>query len=254
MLTFKTNTSGLEAKLAKMGAASPKLADAAVAVAAEDMVRFMTSIAPRDTQRYARGWAMAGNAAGVGSFPVPPVIQSKIADKLESRLETQLARWTGRLEKQKGYVAYWNRLWQTRYGDKGRHDKWERDLLKKMAEADKKAAKMKLLVERAKEALEAFKKSGPEGALVIWGKGKDKVKNPLALSRLATVRDKAYGGTGKTFRAGGQVLVTLHNLEPHSSIVEKRERILARGLARVRSTGSKRMSKRFVDGLMKIGA
>lgn len=251
MIKFTTSTSGLDRLIARLDKAGPRAAEMAATAVASDVVGFMLTIAPRDTNRYARGWAQAGNKAGAGPFPLPPVIKSAYADKLAARLDTQLVRYQKMLDSQQRYFNYWDLLYQRRYVEKNRTGKWARDAQRKRDAVAKKLDRLKELVERAKAAVEMFDKGNVDGALVIWGKGAKQVKNPLAFSRQATVRDKIYGGDGRMFKADGRVFITIHNLEPHSSIIEKKHRVLARAMARARTTGLQRMSRKALAEIRK---
>ena len=236
------STLGLQHRLAGLNAITPAAGEVAVQLMAEEFVNHALSISPRDTNRYVRGWIEAGNKSGVGSWPLPPLIDSKFADKFAARLESQLASNESRMAAEQAAVKHWADLHQERYLSKGRTDKWERSLLKKKREAEARLAKVTALVERAREQVKKFH----AGAIVIWGK---KTKRAYSLSQLATVRENAYGGDGKVIKDGYQTFVLLHNLEAHATIVEKRWRVVARATGRLRAVGFKKASKAMVSAI-----
>ena len=245
MLTSGTNTAGFEAKLRALEEALPHAGEAANKVMGQEFVKHLSVMAPRDTNRYVRGWIEAGNKAGLTSSPLPPVVPSRSADRLAGRLERQLAEWEARLERARKVVLYWDALHQSRYVARGRSDKWEKNLLARKAEAEKRVEKLVVLVERAKAQVEAFEATGGSG-IVIWGR---KTKSQLAKGQLATVRERVYGGAGQFIRNGWNSLVRLHNLEGHATLVEKRYRVVARALAMVRATGARRARRDVVQAL-----
>jgi hypothetical protein len=242
VIKANVNTLGLQKRLAGLNATAPEAGEVAVKLMAEEFVSHALSISPRDTNRYVRGWVEAGNKSGVGSWPLPPLIDSKFADKLAVRLELQLAKNEGRQRQEQAAVKYWADLHEKRYLSQGRTDKWERSLLKKKRESEARLEKVTALVERAREQLKKYH----AGAIVIWGK---KTKREFSLGQLATVRESTYGGDGQVIKNGFQTLVLLHNLEAHASIVEKRWRVVARSGARMRAVGFKKASKAMVQAI-----
>jgi chromosome segregation ATPase len=249
MIRAKMDSSGFLRRVARIRRAQPDAEHAAVRALAGQVVEDIMDMAPRDTNRYARGWALAAKAAGVGSVTVPNIEPSKRNEWLVDRLDLQVAQWDARLAKAQERHAQMERTYHDRYTSIGRYDKWERDMRQKVTAAAKRVEKTKALRDRATEALEAIK-ADPH-ALVIWGK---RSKNDLAKGQISTVRTKLYGGTGKVERIGDRTIVVLHNLEPHASIVETNKRVVARALARARGTGIRKMGRKYVETLKRKAA
>ncbi len=187
---------------------------------------------PRDTNRSARGWLIAANEAGLGPLIIPPVKSSKFADQWLLRLGRQLNKASQSYE-------FWSKIVDHRYERTGRKGKWYTDALKHRDNASKR-------LEAARRELKRFNKIEGEGggAIVIFGNSK---KRSLDL----TVRYKIYGGRGRRIETGTTSYAELANLEPHVRIVESRSRIVASGMAQLRSFGVKRAGAKFMTELGK---
>lgn len=178
-----------------------------------------------DTNRNRRGWAMAHNAADAalrgalgGPVPVPALTASR-------RAKSNLAR----LVKRKTYLQRLLRSW---YGDSGagpttrKPDRWH--------------GKLVAALRKVEEQLQNY----DEYSLIIGPRAS------AGLSAWANIlRHKVYGGTSRIVQHGERTLVTLHNLEPHSSIVESRDRDWRAALRLARMAGLARISKAFVRRL-----
>ena len=184
MATCRVDRRGLQRKLRAMASASPAARESAVKVMAGEVVRRVLLSGPRDTNRYLRGWAQAGNAAGVGPFFVPPL-------KAASWGVTILRRLTE-------HERFWQRI-VARYERQGRSDKWAR-----RAQRD---------LEKAREQIRRFHDTAG-GAVIGF--------NIIGGGRAPTVRHKIYGGAGRVVRIGEKTVVELHNKEAHASLVEWR--------------------------------
>lgn len=208
--------------------------------------------APRDTNRFVRGWAEAVNSAGLGSVPVPPIVPSKLHDKLAPRLEQQAAYWTRIAEQKEAAAAYWRRVYENRYKRANRRDRWERDCAARLRKAEKYAVRARKLAVRAQEELADL--NGNPSAVVIFGKKKKpglRSDEDLRTGRLHTVRTPIYGGSGATVNLNGRTYVRLRNKEPHASIVESRTRVVARALSAARGAGLKKASREVRTAIRK---
>lgn len=240
-MKVSVDTSGLKRKIDRLGRATPQAEAAAVRIIGEHLARTMLAISPRDTNRYARGWAMAANAAGVGTFSVPDVQASRYNERLIDRLEIQAERWRQRAASAKRSADFWRSIYQRRYADTGRSGKWERDARQRVQLAETREKRTADLYAMSAKALDELK-ANPD-ALVIWGR---RSKRALAKGQIATARVLKYGGTGQFFRVGTRSFVTLHNLEPHASIVERNHRVASRAIATARLVGVRRASAAFL--------
>jgi hypothetical protein len=184
MYRCRVNRKGLERKLRAMANASPEAGEAAVKIMTERALRKVLERAPRDTARYVRGWAQAGNAAGIGGFLVPPLQKAKWFDTILRAIRKEERKWA--------HIVASNQR-------EGRSDKWTR-----RAERN---------LERAREQVARFDRA-PEGAVIGF--------NILGGKRAPTIRHTVYGGDGRVFRVGNRTYVSLHNKEPHATLVEWR--------------------------------
>lgn len=97
----RTDTRELAKSLRAMAQASPRARRSALEIIAGQVVEEVVRRAPRDTNRFVRGWIEAGNAAGVTNIPVPPIEKANRFDQIRARLERQLAKWEGIRETEK---------------------------------------------------------------------------------------------------------------------------------------------------------
>lgn len=233
----KFSMEGLRRKLHAAERAGPAASVEALRVLGRAFGGAVLATSPTDTNRYKRGWAQALNAAGLGPVAVPEITRSRLADELKARLELQLERFEARAEKKKKAAEYWQKVYANRYARAGRKDRWERDCAARRDRAAKDAATARKQAERAAEQLRLF---DPRG-LVVWGRrGKG---GKLTLGEVATVRTKVYGGRGVVVGTGSGAYLLLHNLEPHASIVESSDRVVARAFSAVKRPGVTRRAR-----------
>lgn len=238
------DTSGFRWRIARMVGSKAEAEERAVRGLAAEFVDGVMSVAPRDTNRYVRGWALAARAAGVGNVTVPSLEPSQYNEYLIDRLELQAHRWAARLTKAKESHSRLAAMYESRYASTGRSGKWERDMAAKVKAAETRVRRTQALHDAAAESLAALK--ADPTALVIWGR---ETKREFSKSQLSLVRNKLYGGTGKVERIGDRTIITLHNMEPHSSIVEKQHRVVARALARVRAQGLRKVGRKYIQAM-----
>lgn len=236
MTTTSVNVRGLVAKINAIRRDLPNAERHAVALLGRAQVDLFQAISPRDTNRYVRGWLAAGNSAGVGSWSLPPIEESRSHVRSVARVEAQLRGYARRLQAAEKNAEYWHRLYQRRYADTNRRDRWERNAKDRVRRADVRAEKLRVLVERLTETLAQLR--ADPSAIVIGGR---RTKSDLAVGRLITVRDREYGGVGAIIQSGDRTYIRLHNLEPHASIVESRSRVVGRVVAALRIAGLQRV-------------
>lgn len=207
----------------------------------EDWGMYLETFAPEDTRRFRRGWALSLRDVGITAMALKPLRKAKFADNITERLEKQVA-WAERQHlKARGFYLFWSRIYNTRYADQNRKGKWERDCRLKRNKAGTRLNYTEKVLSRARENLRFWQGGGEEsGALIIFGRGRKTLANgkkdpDLKLSNLIRVITKVYGGEGRAvIGGGGRVEIKLHNMEPHTSIVESRKKVLraARDFAR----------------------
>lgn len=182
------------------------------------LISRIAATAPRDTNRYVRGWMLAGIDAGVSNLPPPPIGESKRVEQNIQRLERQFLAARGLADRLQNRYDNW-------YGRKGRKpgaygSRLQRDIDKANERAN-----------RAYSSLQELQTV--KGAIFIGGSGNRNARpNPAGrgfnqrygLGRLATVRTKIYGGRGQIITQKYYASLLLHNMEPHATIVESRHR------------------------------
>ena len=233
MAATRTNTAGLDRKLAKVQQEMRGAAEALVRQQAGAFIRFTQLASPRDTNRYIRAWAQAGNAAGVAGAPFQEaeLRRTRYAAKLALRLELQVLEF-------ERIVRHWTAIVRERYVLPGREGKWKTDAEKKLDRALKR-------LQRAKDEYREFQVN--PYAIVIFR------KRTKSGGLEVTTREKVYGGSGWLAWDGDRPLLYLHNREPHASIVEKNNRVVARGRAYVKATGGRTFGRAYSLRLAKAG-
>lgn len=228
-------TAGLQTKVKALQAATPAATLAMVTSIGYQVGTQIAFSAPRDTNRFANGWAQAFNAAGLGPIVELPYHRSQYAERLIDRLKLQVSS----LETA---VNYERRRNAERFRSKSarRDRRIDRQFKGRLAKVEKRLA-------RAKEEL--LKAESNDLFLVIWGRaGRTDPKTGKRISsRLDTVRTQVFGGTGATVRGPAGWVVAVHNREPHATIVEARTKVYSdafrsaagdgRALRRAKSVG-----------------
>lgn len=238
----KVDLRGLKRRLHDAEAVGGKASLAALTVIGRDFGAVLMATSPTDTNRYKRGWGEAINQAGLGPVSLPPMEKSKYAERMLERLEQQVERFAARMEIMRKAAEYWQKVYMNRYERPGRKGQWERDCA---AKRDNAVKNFEMASKQHARAVEQVQQFDPMG-LVIWGrKSRD---GKLRMAEVSTVRTKFYGGRGGLLGSwvsgyGSEVMLYLHNLEPHASIIEKNHRVVARAFAAVRRPGVRRRAR-----------
>lgn len=249
MIRAKVNTTALDRKVESWKAKMVPVAVAQAKRATQLTVEYATAIAPRDTNKYVRGWIQAGRQVYGGVARLPPIEQSKYAKHLAMALVVQAVR-ARKLEK------FYTRRLQVWYKNQNRKpDKWSRRL-------EKQALRQRERANKAEELARQFRDN--PGATVIRRKysyvlaGNDKQDrrnlndDPGRKGLDIEIRNKVYGGQGKLVVFGKTVRVQLDVLEPYSLSVERLRNVRARSLAYARQqvrfrTGNARALSLLLD-------
>lgn len=204
MFSVRLDASRAKRKLGAMVKARPDSRRAAVVAMTGLIVQRGLVTAPRDTNRYYNGWAMAGNAAGIGRFPVLTLSRSSRFEQIEQRL----------LEEER----YWVYVIQ-RYRSQGRYDRWYLKAVRRLEAAQREYERL-------------FKAAG--GAVIGIN-----TFSAAGSARTARALFKVYGGDGRivNIENGSATVVFLHNKEPHTSMVEKNTGNMRKAASIVRGTG-----------------
>lgn len=259
MITVRTDTTKLKARLGAVLGTLVPLQEEAVELMGQEFKRTAAMISPRDTQRYVRGWMQAGNQAGIPPFALPTIKPSAYIAKSTKRLKRQADRWGKVVEREREVRDYWAQVYTNRYIRIGRNDKHGRQAQRKMEAADKRLEKALDIYQSAVEQLLNLDPT----SILIGGKyglkggiGNDAARRlnertneqKLRKSSLDTVRTQIYGGVGRKMKIGnGRItVISLAQLEPHARIVEARHRVRARSLAAVKRTALPKANARLV--------
>lgn len=216
MLRLKVDASKGKARIRKMLEGCPDARRTVVAASARMVLNRALATAKRDTNRYANGWAQAGNAAGIGLFRVRPLNKASRFNKIEVRL--------------RGEVDWWARI-VNRYDRVGRRDKWYARAARRLARAREEYERLMKAEDGAVIAINAFSSLGSKRA-------------PRALF-------KTYGGMGRIMNIGSRTYVVLRNLEPHSSIVERNTRNMRNAASFLKGSGLSLARTNYLRSILK---
>lgn len=240
MIQVRVDTRVMDAKLAKLRSNRLDARREGTAVAANEVIRFVVTRAPKDTNRYVRGWQKAQNDIARGSSTVAPIPldvikPSRYAAQIRTRIAKQASYWTGvrvRLEQQLSAVD--------KAGFKRESPRGVRAL--------KRLEKVRVIEERAREMLR-WMNENPDGAthaILIGGKRR---LNPYTLGRLARIDAKFHGGYARFAHTATATFVEVKNLEPHANIVEARTRLMRSALGASRSIGLQQVRGVYIKQL-----
>lgn len=220
-VTSKTDTSKMVKSIRQMANASHAARRQAIKIIAGEVVLGVVRDSPRDTNRFVRGWIEAGNKAGVTSLAVPSLNQSSRHDQIAARLQRQLAKWQGIVQ---------------RYERQGRRDKHYNQAVRRR--------------DAAKRELERFWAT-EDGAVVAFDLYK--WQRNYSGRKLTTVRHNIQGGEGQIITAGDHTFVHLHNKEPHASVVERRTGVMRIAMAKYKAVGLRRATKGYIARVAAAG-
>lgn len=231
MLRVRPNIAGLLSRTRANRRLGPAGRKRALAFLVTPVVRTVLATCPRDTQRYAYGWARAANSAGLGPFPEPEIRNSRFRDQMFTRLEWEEARFEKLARRAADVLKYWNDLLEKRYIRAGRTSGyWFRWTLTRR---DRAARTLERLTERLEQVRGDLKTlSGRTGVLTIFRKG-----SKSGMGRTVTIRATVYGGSAQWLDLGDRTVLRLHNKEPHATIVERRSKSLRAAQAAMRAAG-----------------
>lgn len=212
---------------------------------AASIVRNLATISPRDTNRYVRGWIIAGKQVGIHNIPLPVIKSSKYKEEYLGRLAEQVERFQSEVEAAEVLIdAWYHRKNRRRVG-------YYNTLLAKKTKAEHRLA-------RAREEYEKFVR---RDSSIVMGVGINTSKTRNGTRgrgswvksggrRLSiTVRDRVYGGNGRLIIRPDQAVLILSNLEPHSRIVERKRRVLAQADAAARLAGLRKLDAGYAKAL-----
>ena len=236
---FTVDTSLLRRRVRAMTLATPNARTVAMGEVAKAMVQALVWNSRRDTNRYVRGWILAGRGAGVTGFGLPTLKDSSRRDEFIGVLENQVLRVQSSLNR---LLA--TRAWMyERVRPVATHHRRPRPKpgLKKL---DREIARTRKLLERAQEELAKF--TGNKASILIGGyRGKNSGQRRLK----ATVREKVYGGEGSITQVGEATVLRLHNKEPHAQILEWKYGTLRKAEIAAKAIGARRAGRAYMAKL-----
>jgi len=199
---------------------------------------------PRDTNRFVRGWIQAAQAVGVTGLIEPIVQSSKYLEVYVEAYEFEIARLGQKL---------WAAHKTLTQGVPGRGGTLRP--VKGVRRARLEQTRASLLARIAAKREELRKLLATEGAIVI-GAGKVWLADDgpgIALSQKSTrptVRLKIYGGQGRVYETQGRSVYILHNLEPHTSLVEFRHKVAAQARDGLQFFGIKAIRQVYLNRVL----
>jgi len=174
----------------------------AIAIWGEEYTRYLARQSPRNTNRYVRGWILAGNTAQVTTLPVPRVVPLS-----ETERGAYIERLQRQLDQRQQRVDKLTRMFEAWYGRTGRKlGVYGRKLKRELGAAERSRDRAQAWLDRALAA----------DSFIFFG------ASPKAKRRTETIREKVYGGEGYQKHTAGYSEIILHNLEPHCRILERR--------------------------------
>lgn len=210
----------------KVGQLSANLRQRAINIWGYEYTRYLETHSPRNTNRYVRGWILAGNTAHVCQLEVPRIVplseteRGKYIDRLQRQLDQRQLR-----------VTKLSRIYEAWYGSKPNRKlgTYGRKLKRELGAAERSRDRAKDWLDRALAA-ESF---------LFFG------ASPKAKRRTESIREKVYGGEGYRVATGAMVKVYLHNLEPHCRILERRLGLVAKAKAHAAQEMRRRMAEEY---------
>lgn len=181
----------------------------------------VSATAKRDTNRYVRGFLMAGRDLGANVGPIPNVQPSKHAKRIRELIERQVERFGFALGKTKRELEYLYPLGRPK-----------RPRSTAYAELFAKERELEKLYQRAKEELDKLNEGGEATLLIGFLHSGQAQKG----RKLLSVRHRVYGGDGKFVVSRGATYAVVTNREPHAKILEKKWGAFKKSLSALRAS------------------
>lgn len=237
-LKVTVDYSAFKARMARMRAAGASAREAFIKAVAASFIQNVVKFSPLDTNRYVRGWMLAGQGIGLKVSQMPPIVNSRNREKIIEAMVQQVTMIRRKEAKMMGV----RQLWYERGNrpKRGYYHTLSRNIEKQTRRAEK-----------AEEDLKRF--IGATGAIAMMrtsGAALNGYQRMLSGDAVnLTVRDKIYGGRGRVLRGGSVTGVLLHNLEPHCRVVEKYRRPAGRARVALAQSGLQKLKPEYVKRL-----
>lgn len=237
-LQVTVDYSAFRARMARMRAAGASAREAFVKAVAASFIQNVVKFSPMDTNRYVRGWMLAGQGIGLKTSQLPPIINSRNRDKIIEAMVKQVEM----VRRKEAKMIAARELWYERGNrpKRGYYHKLSRNIEKQSIRAQKAEENLRRFLETT-GAIAMMRTSG--AAL----NGYQRMLSGDAVN--LTVRDKVYGGRGRVLRGGSVTGVLLHNLEPHCRVVEKYRRPAGRARVTLAQSGLQKLKPEYVKRL-----
>lgn len=209
--------------------ASNDARDLAAADLGARSARAIAALSRVDTGRTRRAYEQASNALpGTRTVALSPLRESRFSRTLRVRIAEQAERLTLRVEKQAAFVEavkaqYFQTLWPSRL-----------EMLEQTARRLEALTKAR---DRAIDLLATIDASPDTAPLIVIGGRRRRRGSRSYLGTLARPIFRVYGGEGRLIREGRRSVAQVKNREPHASLVERRDRVVAAVLAGFRRNG-----------------
>lgn len=189
-------------RVAAIKKALPRGSEAALQAAMGPVLGAIVHSVPRDTNRLARGYALAARGAGVEvSGGVPRVVASKYTEAAERKLREQVEKF--------------ERMRDDLLAEIAEKAKWKGRGAVQRKSAEKLLRRVEKWLARARE--EEGKLTDTSIVFGLFGEGQTARGRKVG----TTVRERIYGGDGRVVSGGGRSVMFIHNKEPHATLIEK---------------------------------
>lgn len=218
---------------------------AATLVMAEFFVRFIDDYMAghHDTNRYINGWIFALHAIGITSVRKKVYNKSSRYEQYVQKLTEQRDRAVRALEREEDILERY-RLHDALAPP--RKDGQPRKKRLEQPHAIRKIERVEWLRKQVKRTERELRRALGSETIIFF----DRFANERRTRENHTVRHKLYGGTGKLYTVGEQLIVELDNKEPHARLVEKHPKIghpMKAAFAALKHVGLRRASKAYIN-------
>lgn len=243
----KVDLSGLHARIADMHRVGHEADDAAAAALAGVFVETVAELTPKDTNRAANGWILAGRSAGVTDMAALPYKPSAKREEYLRKMEVEMDGLADRIRRDESMMAKYERedaerAATPRRDGRPRKRRVNQPYYKTM---QKRARRNRRSLERLTEQ---YKKAvGSEFFLFFDA---DSIVQRKQGRRFSTVRAEPYGGVGVIHKDARGIQIELRNREPHVNIIEKHPHLghpIATAQAITRSAGLALASQKYLE-------
>lgn len=205
MLTLNTKT--LASQLERLIGGRKHARETAMRALVGQVIEHVVRNGPKDTNRYVRGWAMAGRSIGAYKGSIPSIQAGSNEESVLNALQNQVEYFEARVVKLEGVLASWYPPGKKRT-----------DYCLKLEKELRKAKT------NARKAQDTFDEAKANTGFIVFDLGRGAVYDGKyrPQKRRATIRAKAYGGYGSMRSVKDETTVVLTNREPHTRVVESR--------------------------------